>query len=100
MPAKEIPEILISAAGWKTAEDFYAAFLAGVGAPEWHGHNLDALWDSIVTGSINRIEPPYRVRITGVGKLPEECRQIVDKFAALIREARAEGAEVEFVSEP
>ena len=45
-----MPDIVISAAGWKTADDFYIAFLAAVEAPAWHGHNLDALWDSIVTG--------------------------------------------------
>ena len=32
-------------------ESFYDIFLSQVKAPEWHGLNLDALADSIITGS-------------------------------------------------
>ena len=97
MPEPAIPELVISAAEWTMADDFYADFLAAVGAPSWHGRNFDALWDSIVTGSISRTEPPYRVRITGVDKTPEGCREMIDKFTALIEEARAQGTPVEVV---
>ena len=31
-------DIIVSAAELKTADDFYDAFLAAVGAPSWHGH--------------------------------------------------------------
>jgi RNAse (barnase) inhibitor barstar len=68
-------EIIISASELKTVDDFYDAFLAAVGAPSWHGHNLDALWDSIVAGNINQIEPPYRVMITGV----DQTSAVADK---------------------
>lgn len=40
---------------WNTAEDFYDAFLEAVGAPSWHGHNLDALYDSIGGDDINTV---------------------------------------------
>ena len=45
----------------KTEEDFYSSFLSKLNAPEWHGHNLDALSDSLITGSIHDIEPPYKI---------------------------------------
>ena len=94
-------EIVISASELKTADDFYDAFLAAVGAPSWHGHNLDALWDSIVTGSINQIEPPYRVKILGVDRASAACKQMIDRFVSLISEANNnEGTPVEVHLEP
>ena len=45
----------------KSVSDFYNLFLPQVGAPEWHGDNLDALSDSLVTGSINEIETNYSI---------------------------------------
>lgn len=93
-------EIVISARGWETPDDFYVAFLAAIGAPPWHGHNLDALWDSITGGDINQTNAPYRVRITGIGQVSEGCKQLVDRVVALMRDARAEGTPVEMVCEP
>ena len=28
-------------------EDLYQVFADGLALPEWHGHNLDALWDTL-----------------------------------------------------
>jgi hypothetical protein len=39
-------------------------------APDWHGRNLDALWHSIVGGSINRRELPKRIVIGGATNMP------------------------------
>jgi len=93
-------EIIISASELRTADNFYDAFLAAAGAPSWHGHNLNALWDSIVTGNINQIEPPYRVMITGVDQTSAECRQMIDRFVSLIREASENGTPVEAHVQP
>jgi RNAse (barnase) inhibitor barstar len=90
---------VISAAGWKTPDDFYIAFLAAVGAPPWHGHNLDALWDSITGGDINRMNAPFRVRIIGIGQTPEGCKRLIDRFRTLMQEASAKGTAVEIVCE-
>jgi RNAse (barnase) inhibitor barstar len=54
-------EILIDWGLIKTEDQFYDVFLPQVDAPKWHGHNLDALADSLITGSINNIEPPYKL---------------------------------------
>ncbi len=93
-------DIVISAAELKTPDDFYVAFLSAVGAPPWHGHNLDALWDSIVTGSINRIEPPNQVRITEIDRTSDACKQLIDRFVSLIEEVKVNGTRVEVSYEP
>ena len=93
------PEMILSAAGWKTADEFYTAFFDAVGAPSWHGRNLDALWDSIRSGGINRVNPPFRIRISGLRQTSAECSQLIDRFAQLIEEARAEGIKVDLMHE-
>ena len=90
-------EITLSGAQWSTPDDFYNALLPSLGAPEWHGHNLDALWDSITGGDINLVNPPFMVSITGVRQMPVNCKALVDKFVALISEARSAGYAVEIV---
>lgn len=77
-------EIVISAMGWKAPDDFYVAFLNAVGAPPWHGRNLDALWDSITGGDINDINLPYRIRITEIGDIPEDCKYLLGRFKDLL----------------
>jgi RNAse (barnase) inhibitor barstar len=51
-------ELVLDGSEWKTKDDVYNAFFRAVGAPEWHGRNLDALADSISGGSINQVEVP------------------------------------------
>jgi len=49
---------MLDGSTWNTRDHVYAAFFAAVGAPSWHGRNLDARNDSIATGQINQIELP------------------------------------------
>ena len=90
-------EIVISAADWKTPDDFYADLLRALEAPAWHGHNLDALWDSITGGDISGINPPFRIRIAELDRTTESCREIVEKLVNLIRDAHAAGFPVEII---
>jgi len=46
-------EIIVNWVFIKSEKSFYEAFLSQVKAPDWHGHNLDALADSIISGGIN-----------------------------------------------
>ena len=89
--------MILSAAGWKSPDEFYTAFFDAVGAPPWHGRNLDALWGSIISGGINRVNPPFRIRISGLRQTSAECRQLIDRFAQLIEDARAEGIKVDLM---
>jgi hypothetical protein len=56
--------VILDGAGWQTKEDVYDAFFRCNGrAPVWHGRSFDALNDSMVGGSINQVEIPYRLLI-------------------------------------
>jgi hypothetical protein len=45
----------LDASNWKTIDDFYDALLPELGAPDWHGHNANALNDSVIWGGINAV---------------------------------------------
>lgn len=88
-------EIELDGSLWRNSEDFYAALLPALGAPEWHGHNLDALNDSIAGRDINAINPPLVVRIFGCAELPPEVRNCLAGFIELIADPRSRGVEVD-----
>jgi len=88
-------ELILDASEWRTKDDVYDAFFAAVGAPKWHGRNLDALNDSIGTGQINDIEVPYRVVITNYGKISGAALRMTDLLAELLQELGARGVPVE-----
>jgi RNAse (barnase) inhibitor barstar len=90
-------EILLSGADCLTPDEFYAALLRSLGAPSWHGHNLDALWDSITGGGLNQVNPPFRITLTGVTEMPPTCKVLVDRLVMLISDARDQGLAVEIV---
>jgi RNAse (barnase) inhibitor barstar len=71
--------IALDASEWHSPEDFYSALLPQLGAPEWHGHNLDALDDSLGVGGINSLEPPFKVEVAGAQQLPEPMRHFLTK---------------------
>jgi hypothetical protein len=50
------PEIHLDGRLWQSRADFFAAFFPAVQAPDWHGHNLDALNDSVCNGGINGLD--------------------------------------------
>jgi RNAse (barnase) inhibitor barstar len=87
-------ELILECAGWKTQNDFYEAFFEAVGAPAWHGRNLDALYDSIGAGDINQVEAPYVVKVRGVRIMSPEARAMVERFCELVHHLRNEGVEV------
>ena len=88
-------EILLDGAAWQSAEDFYTAFLPTVGAPDWHGHNLDALWDSLGAGGINQVNPPLRVMIRGGARMGTDAKNFVARFQKLVEDLRKDGIDVE-----
>lgn len=70
-----------------TVDEFYSVFLRALRAPEWHGRNLNALWDSI-TSDINDVMPPYVVVVSGSGALPGNLSGELERFQELFAEAR------------
>ena len=81
--------------GWTTKGDVYDSFLRVVGAPEWHGRNLDALADSISGGLINQVEVPYRLVIKNYDRIGPQAKTMTDRFVELVNELAAEGCPVE-----
>jgi len=92
-------ELILDASAWKTRDDVYDSFFKAVGAPEWHGRNLDALIDSIETGRINAVEVPYRLVIKPYDSIAAGARKMTDDFVDLIREIAGRGCPVEIVVE-
>jgi RNAse (barnase) inhibitor barstar len=78
-----IRQIELDASGWKQPSDFYDALLPELGAPRWHGRNLDALDDSIFTGGINSVEPPFAISVTGTDSLSQPMKVFLEKVRAV-----------------
>jgi len=95
--AGKIRQIHLDAKRWRTREDVYAALLEALGAPAWHGHNFDALRDSIVTGSINKVEPPFSIRISNSQLAGGEAQEFMGKLTDLFQDFVNEGCPVSFV---
>ena len=90
-------EILIDWSLIKSEDQFYDVLLPQVGAPEWHGHNLDALADSLITGSINSIEPPYKLMSVNSSVNLGELKPFQIKVLNIFTEAAIEqDREIEF----
>lgn len=79
---------------WSVADDIYLAFFAAVGAPTWHGHNFNALRDSISVGQINAINVPYNIRIKNYSAIGAGAKEMASNFVHLIEELRESGCPV------
>jgi RNAse (barnase) inhibitor barstar len=86
----DMRDIELDATNWTTAQDFYNALLSKIGAPKFHGRNINALVDSMIWGGINKVDPPYTVRIRGVAQLSKDVRDHVELAENALRQARAE----------
>ena len=92
-PAKlpSVPLIVLHASAWRTKEDVYSALLPALGAPSWHGHNLDALNDSFCGGAINAVEPPLILRFVGLSRASSEVRSMIAVLEEIVADAREAG---------
>lgn len=88
-------ELVLDGSKWNGRDDVYDAFFKAVGAPAWHGRNLDALNDSIANGGINEIEVPYKLVIVNYGLIGAGAKKMANDFVDLIREIAARGVQVE-----
>ncbi len=81
----------------KPEKEFYASFLPQVSAPVWHGRNLDALGDSIVTGDVNGIEPPYTIRSINELDVTKSLEEFKIKVLAVFKEATEAGRDINVI---
>jgi RNAse (barnase) inhibitor barstar len=81
-------EICLNAAHWHDKDDFYNALLPALGAPPWHGHNLDALNDTIGGDDINDVKLPFHIRIVNIAALPPEMLAVLKEIDEPITDLR------------
>lgn len=82
--------IELDATKWKTVHHFYDALLSELSAPALHGHNINALVDSMIWGGMNKIEAPYLVKISNSTGLPKVVHQHIELLQSALFEARAD----------
>lgn len=87
-------DILLDARDWRTEADLIKAVIAGMQGPTWHGPNYNALYDSMVIGAINALEPPYDFVIRMSSSPTPEVEDAVRYFMSRIEVWRAEGAQL------
>jgi RNAse (barnase) inhibitor barstar len=88
-------EIALDASAWRDRDDFYDALLPALGAPGWHGRNLDALEESISGDDISEVRLPFRIRIANATSAATDVQKYLFKFADLVTDLRTDrGCEV------
>lgn len=88
-------ELTLDAGGWINADDVHDAIFTAIGAPSWHGRNLDALWDSIGTGEIKGVEVPYRLVIEKASSAGPDARRMIHHVSDIVEQLKAGGRAVE-----
>lgn len=96
-------EITLDAAAWRDFRDIYAAMLPALGAPEWHGPNLDAVYDALVAGhysavAVPRPDPselkacrrPLRVTVTNAEQASAAVRAYLARLVTVFDDAHAQ----------
>jgi RNAse (barnase) inhibitor barstar len=86
--------ITLDAAGWTKPDDFYSALLPRLQAPNWHGHNLDALWDGMTSGDINGLNPPFAVRLFNTSEFSAEMVSYMERVVKVFEAAQDENVPV------
>jgi hypothetical protein len=89
--------IRLPATGWTHIDEFFDAILKALAAPKWHGHNVNALIESMIHGEINGISPPYKIVIYDTGLLMPSLKEKIAAQLFYIVQARDEAA---FVARP
>ena len=75
---------------WSSIDDVFDTLLPALGAPDRHGRNMGALIDSIGTGAINAVEPPYTLKFEGASEWPADVRDFLKDLQISIAERTAE----------
>jgi RNAse (barnase) inhibitor barstar len=89
-----VPKVLLDGRSWVSTDDFYEAVLTALGAPVWHGRNLDALDETLRAGDVNRLNPPLDIEIRGMDSMGEDARKTVERFKDLIDDLRAAAIDI------
>lgn len=92
---KQSLTLRLDARGSDSREAMWRPLLDALGAPEWHGDSLDALYDSLVAG-LHRVRPPLVVELVGAARCPAALVAYLTRVRAVFADAGAAlGAQVE-----
>ena len=80
-------DFYIDARHCEDEDALWTALLSGLQAPNWHGHNLDALWDSLIVGDILGQPPPQRIFLHLPDPPPPALLSLLDRLQGLFAEA-------------
>lgn len=80
--------ITLDATAWRQPADIWRALLPALGAPAWHGHSLDALYDSLVA-DLNERRAPLSVEVVHADSVPREVRDYMVRIGIVFTDARA-----------
>jgi len=81
-------EITLDASTWQMPADFARALKDALGAPEPDVRDPDALVDSIVWNTANRVQPPYRIRIVNATGVPAAVADDIALLSRMVADAR------------
>ncbi|SEL25689.1 Barstar, RNAse (barnase) inhibitor [Sphingomonas palmae] len=84
-----VTAITLDAADWQDFRDIYAALLTALGAPDWHGPNLDAVYDALVAGHY-RVALPFVVTVRGAEKVSAAIQTYLARLVTVFDDARAQ----------
>jgi RNAse (barnase) inhibitor barstar len=86
--------ICLDSTHWQIPDDFYSALLPELGAPSWHGKNLDALDESLGADDINEVKPPFAVEINGTSQLSPPMREFLAEVVHVFNDAQERGRHI------
>jgi hypothetical protein len=87
-PTIQMTIIELDASEWNTSGDFLSALKVAIGAPDWHGLSVNAFVDSIGTGGINAVEPPYVVRVVNARRLGQDVIELIVAISSAVEKRR------------
>lgn len=94
---RDIKIIDLDASAWSSEADFYSTLLSALGSPSWHGHNLDALCDSL-TSDINEVRPPLSVVVRNTDRSPTDMTALFKKVSKVFADATSQrGLDARFI---
>jgi hypothetical protein len=82
--------INLDAASWAKVLDFYEALFAALGVPSWQGYGVAATIDTVIWHKVDRVEPPYLIRVENLNRAPDSVVTEVKLLQQCIVRARAE----------